>query len=47
MTNKIAIFLCVLIAAGLLWDQFRNDGQAALFMARKTVDLIEWLAFWR
>lgn len=47
MTNKIAIFLGLLIVAGLIWDFGWNDQAASVFMARKTVDLIEWLAFWR
>ncbi len=47
MTNKIAAFLALLIIAGLSWDYFYNDMQASFFLARKVVDLIEWLAFWR
>ncbi|WP_167853472.1 hypothetical protein [Roseovarius aestuariivivens] len=47
MTNSIAIFLGFLIAASLAWDLSSNDHQATLFLARKTIDLIEWLAFWR
>ncbi len=47
MTNKIAIFLGLVITAGLLWDFISNDGDASFFLARKTVELIEWLAFWR
>ncbi|QFT81262.1 hypothetical protein FIU89_11635 [Roseovarius sp. THAF27] len=47
MTNKIALFLALLIIAGLGWDYYYNDMQASFFLARKTVDLIEWLAFWR
>lgn len=47
MTNRIAVFLALLIIAGLGWDYLYNDMQAAFFLARKTVDLIEWLAFWR
>jgi len=47
MTNKIAIFLGLLIAAGLIWDFGWNERDASFFMARKTIELIEWVAFWR
>lgn len=47
MTNKIAAFLAILILGCLGWDYLFNEMNASFFLARKTVDLIEWLAFWR
>ena len=47
MTDKIALLLGALILGGLGWDYLSNDMNASFFLARKTVDLIEWLAFWR
>ncbi len=47
MTNKIAIFLLVLIAIGLAIDFFYFDWFNLVFLVRKLTDLIEWMAFWR
>ena len=47
MTNPIAVFLAVLILAGLGADMVLNGGEATLLLARKFFDLLEWLAFWR
>ncbi|MDZ7709802.1 MAG: hypothetical protein U5K36_06790 [Roseovarius sp.] len=47
MTNRIAAVLVLLIAAGLAYDVLRNDAAGVLFLARKLMDLIEYLAFWR
>ncbi|MBR9843118.1 MAG: glyceraldehyde-3-phosphate dehydrogenase [Rhodobacteraceae bacterium] len=47
MTNPLAVFLAVLIFAGLAADLIWLDGQATLLLSRKFFQLIEWLAFWR
>lgn len=47
MTNRIAIVLVLLIAAGLAYDVLRNDHGGMVFLVRKLMDLIEYLAFWR
>jgi len=47
MTNRIAIVLGLLILAGGAYDVLRNDMSGLLFLARKLMDLIEYLAFWR
>ncbi|MFN6924296.1 MAG: hypothetical protein ACK4P8_01450 [Tabrizicola sp.] len=47
MTNRIALWLALLIAAGIAADFTLNDGTALFFLARKFLDLIEWVAFWR
>lgn len=46
MTNGIALFLGIVIAAGIAADTFANDGAALDFLSRKFIDLIEWVKFW-
>jgi len=47
MTNRIALFVGALILVGLLVDWQYFDGQGTLFLARRLVDLIMWIKFWR
>ncbi len=47
MTNSVAIGLATLILLGVLADGVANDWQASVFLAKKTVDLIDWVEFWR
>lgn len=47
MTNRIALFLAVLILAALAADQMFNGGAATLFTLRKSLDLLDWVMFWR
>lgn len=47
MTNTLAIGLGGIILAALGADLFLNDSAATLFLGRKLIDLIEYLAFWR
>ncbi len=47
MTNALAIGIFVAIAGFFLLDHFVLHLGAPLFLARKGMDLIEWLAFWR
>jgi len=47
MTNRIAIILGLIIVAGLAFDMIRNDGAGLLFLGRKFIEFVEYLAFWR
>lgn len=47
MTNTIAIWIGALVALLLLADGLANGWQASFFLAKKTVDLIDWVEFWR
>lgn len=47
MTNAIAIGLGLLIVSALGLDILANDGEASLFLARKGLELIDLIAFWR
>ena len=47
MTNRIAIVLGVLIVTLLAVDILLFSAQNTVFLGRKLLDMIEWLAFWR
>lgn len=47
MTNSIAIGLGLLILGGIGVDTFLTGGEGSLFLARKGLDLLDWMAFWR
>ena len=47
MTNKLAIFLALLIVAGLGADHRYAEWEYTTFLLRKLLDFVEWLAFWR
>lgn len=47
MTTPIAIGLGAVVLAFFLGDAVLYHGEVSIFLARKTVDLIDWVAFWR
>jgi hypothetical protein len=47
MTNAIALYLGIVILGALGLDIFLNDGQALVFLVRKLVVFIDYVAFWR
>ncbi|MFC4214165.1 hypothetical protein [Pseudophaeobacter arcticus] len=47
MTNKIAIWLGLLLLSGVIADLFLSGGDNLLFLGRKLFELIDWVAFWR
>jgi hypothetical protein len=47
VTTKIAFILVGLILGFFLLDFFVLHLDAPLFLARKLLQLVEWLAFWR
>jgi len=47
MTNTLAVGLGLLVIGGLAADQALNGGETFVFLAKKLMDLIEYLAFWR
>lgn len=47
MTNRIAITLGLMILVATGYDVMLNDHAGLVFLARKLLDLIEYLAFWR
>ncbi len=47
MTDRIALGLALLIAAGIAADMALTGGETLLFLARKFVSLLDWVEFWR
>lgn len=47
MTDRIALVLGLVIVLSGAADLVLNDGGASMFLLRKFVDMVEWLAFWR
>ncbi|MFC3087421.1 MULTISPECIES: hypothetical protein [Tabrizicola] len=47
MTDRIALWLGLILAAAILADLALNGGSALMFLLRKFLDLVDWLAFWR
>ena len=47
MTNGVAIGLALCIAVGLAIDYVWFDLEGSLFLARKSLALLDWIAFWR
>ena len=47
MTNPIAIALGLCIVSAIGADAYFNQASSLLFLAKKFVDLLEWMAFWR
>jgi hypothetical protein len=47
MTNRIALYLGLVILAALALDIVFNDVQGLVFLMQKLVGFIEYVAFWR
>jgi hypothetical protein len=47
MTNTIALYIGITIVLAMGLDLVANDGAALMFLARKFVALVDWVAFWR
>jgi hypothetical protein len=47
MTNRIALYLALVILAAIGADYVLLQGAASLFVMRKLVVLIDWVMFWR
>lgn len=46
LTNTIALWIGLILLAGIGADIAFNDGAALTFLARKFLDLVEWVDFW-
>ena len=46
MTNTIALWIGLVLVAAIIADLALNGGSAMMFLARKFLDLIEWVDFW-
>ncbi len=47
MTNRIAIVLALLVVAVFAVDAYAFGGTLPVFLGRKMLNLLTWLAFWR
>jgi hypothetical protein len=47
MTNKLAIALGILIVGVFVVDSFAYGGTLPVFLGKKMLTFLEWLAFWR
>lgn len=47
MTNRIALWLGALIVGLIAVDVMLFGSEYSVFVGKKMVDLIEWMAFWR
>ena len=47
MTNQLAIILACVIVGFFAVDLVFLSGETSLFLAKKFLELIEWVAFWR
>ncbi|MCX7299518.1 MAG: hypothetical protein NTX73_03890 [Rhodobacterales bacterium] len=47
MTNGLAYGIGTFVIAALLLDYVFFGGNGALFLAKKGMDFLEWIAFWR
>jgi hypothetical protein len=47
MSNRSALILGLVVLAALAADGLLNGGTATLFLARRLMGVIDWVAFWR
>lgn len=47
MTNRIALVLALMIIAALAIDIFVYGSAHMIFLGKKFLEFLEWIAFWR
>ena len=47
MTNALATWLLMLLAGLLAFDHVAQDSEATVFLGRKFMELLHYVAFWR
>jgi len=47
MTNRLAIWIGLLILAAIALDSWVCGAEHLVFLGRKFFTLLDWLAFWR
>lgn len=47
MTNTLAVLLGAVILGGIAVDVAINDSTNLVFLGKKLLEFIEWVAFWR
>lgn len=46
MTNRIALVLALVVVAVFAVDAFAFEGALPVFLGRKGLEFIDWMAFW-
>jgi len=47
MSNRTSLIVAILIVVAVALDLMLNGGRVSFFLAKKTTELIEYMAFWR
>lgn len=47
MTNRIALVLALAVVGVFATDAWAFDGALSVFLGRKGLEFLEWMAFWR
>jgi hypothetical protein len=47
VTNRLASLLALLLLAAILLDVWLYGSEHLVFLGKKFLELIEWMAFWR
>ncbi len=47
MTDRVALYLALLLAVAIGADLLLNQGQILIFLAQKFLHLVDWVQFWR
>jgi hypothetical protein len=47
LTNRIALWIGVILLAAIIADLALNGGVALEFVVRRFLDLVDWVVFWR
>lgn len=47
MTDKLALIVALALLAAIIGDIVFHSGASLLFLSRKLIGLLEWMAVWR
>jgi hypothetical protein len=47
LTNRIALWIGLVLLVAIIADLSLNSGAALNFLARKFLHMIDWVVFWR
>jgi hypothetical protein len=47
VTDRVALYLGLVLAAFIIGDIVLNGGDILLFLAKKFIALMDWVEFWR
>lgn len=47
LDTKAAVWLGIIMGGAMIADLTLDGGSGMMFLARKFIDLVEWVSFWR